>query len=200
MEVSMSNGRSFPLYSLLFFFIASCGMPSTGISQKNTISLDQFRIETSHDTYDTSCGFSIHTIEIRCTDTTGDVVAVANITAYPINSIENMNHAKECRLPEAYHVLLEENQLKDLVYLGFFKIYKDCFKGKGLGGQFFNYVLKHVQSKYPQALYYWEAVPLDGENRREDLLRFYKKCGGIWVPSEPNCDRFYIDLATFYCR
>ena len=143
----MSNCRSFPLYSLLFFFITSCGMPSAGISQKSPVSLNQFRIEISNETSDWSCGLSVHTIEIRCTDTTGDVVAVASITAYPMDSIENMNHAKECRLPEAYHVLLEQNQVKDLVYLGFFKIYKDYFKGKGLGGQFFNYVLKHVQSK-----------------------------------------------------
>jgi hypothetical protein len=82
-----------------------------------------------------------------------------------------------------------------LVYLCYFEIYDNNNKNQGLGKQLFLYVLIQMRKRYPHSIYFWNAKPLDGKSKKEDLFRFYKNCGGIVFKEYSDSALFYINLA-----
>lgn len=87
------------------------------------------------------------------------------------------------------------NSVRPMIYLGYLKIYDDTFKGKGLGTQLFEYGLQIAKKKFPNAIYFWRALPLDGQHKKESLFKFYKNRGGIMLAEYEREALFYIDLA-----
>ena len=81
------------------------------------------------------------------------------------------------------------------VYLSRFEICDDKHKNQGLGKQLFLYGLIKMKQLYPKSSYFWIAEPLDGQDKKESLFRFYKSCGATMIKNYGTTALFYIDLA-----
>lgn len=113
------------------------------------------------------------------------------IDAYMMQSFSDRNKIEKIfGNPTLSHTTSEH-----LVYLRKLEIYGDKDKNQGLGKQLFLYGLIKVKQQYPKSNYFWIAEPLDGPEKREDLFRFYKNCGGSILKDYGKTALFCIALA-----
>jgi hypothetical protein len=173
----------------LLTVLALNGVSCLGMEQKKEekkqIHLDQFDIVVNVGQFNSRQGNQA--IAVCCKDKTNKAeVAIANLDMWP-NGTKEVFGQMRLNYESSYKELFDKYQDKrgPIVYLSYFKIWHNNYKGQGLGTQFFVRVFQEIKRLYPDTIFYfWYASALDGAHKKEDLLRFYRNRGGIELKKE----------------
>jgi hypothetical protein len=120
-------------------------------------------------------------------------VATVNMSLYDVKDSSEQNQLGDM-YGDNFRPLFNTG-IRPFIYLSYFKICDNALKNQGLGKQLFEYGLDQAKRMHPNGLYFWRAVPLDGQHKKDALFKFYTNRGGIMLKDLGGEAIFYIDLA-----